>query len=180
MLPADCRVKIKMDDYGVWSSFGVSGLDFLRCTGCQLDLERGAIGFQGGPTVYMAPPNTSYIRAPPTTAQMNQSHVPDPLPPLAKAFQPPCLPDPCPLSQSSSRNPSPSLPTPPDNVSAPKVYSLAGTPLHEPGPLPLPCPASLDSQQLGPQPRPSLSPCPPPGLTLVGPSHPQALLPSPP
>ena len=85
----------------------IPGLDFLRCIGCQLDLERGAIGFQGGPTVYMAPPNTSYIRPPPTTAQMEQSHVTGPLHPLAKTFQPPCLPDPCPLSQSSSRNPPP-------------------------------------------------------------------------
>ena len=43
-----------------------------------------------------------------------------------------------------------------------------------------PLPVDHHSQQLGPQPRPSLSPCPPPGLTLVGPSRPQALLPSPP
>ena len=43
-----------------------------------------------------------------------------------------------------------------------------------------PLPVDHHSQQLGPQTRPSLSPCPPPGLTLVGPSRPQALLPSPP
>uniref|UniRef100_A0A8C5APC8 Gypsy retrotransposon integrase-like protein 1 n=1 Tax=Gadus morhua TaxID=8049 RepID=A0A8C5APC8_GADMO len=35
-----------------------------------------------------------------------------------------------------------------------------------------PLPVDHHSQQLGPQPRPSLSPCPPPGLTLVGPSRP--------
>lgn len=85
----------------------ILGLDFLRCTGCQLDLEKGVIGFQGGPAVYMAPPNTPYIRPPPTTAQMEQSHVPGALHPLAKTFQPPWLPDPCPLTQSSFPPPHP-------------------------------------------------------------------------
>lgn len=37
----------------------ILGLDFLRCTGCQLDLDRGTLSFQGGPTVVMAPSKTT-------------------------------------------------------------------------------------------------------------------------
>ncbi|KAJ8413751.1 hypothetical protein AAFF_G00082580 [Aldrovandia affinis] len=37
----------------------ILGLDFLRATGCQLDLEKGTLRFQGGPAVTMAPPNVS-------------------------------------------------------------------------------------------------------------------------
>ena len=120
----------------------ILGLDFLQCTGCQLDLERGAIGFQGGPAVYMAPQNTPHIRPPPTTAKMEQSPIPGHLHPLAQTSLPPWLPDPCPLTQSSFHNPPPSLPSPQVNVVAPAVYSLAtpAPPFHEPGPLP--CPAS--------------------------------------
>ncbi|CAL8239885.1 unnamed protein product [Gadus morhua 'NCC'] len=74
---------------------------------------------------------------------MDQSHVTGPLHPLAKTFQLPCLPDPCPLSQSSSRNPSPSLPPPCVNVSAPTDYSLATPAPHLMSLGPFPCPAQL-------------------------------------
>ncbi|KAJ8408827.1 hypothetical protein AAFF_G00246450 [Aldrovandia affinis] len=37
----------------------ILSLDFLRATGCQLDLEKGTLCFQGGPAVTMAPPNVS-------------------------------------------------------------------------------------------------------------------------
>ena len=33
----------------------ILGLDFLRSTGCQLDLNGGTLSFQGGPAVTMAP-----------------------------------------------------------------------------------------------------------------------------
>lgn len=36
----------------------ILGLDFLRATGCQLDLEGGKVSFQGGPVVAMAPFDT--------------------------------------------------------------------------------------------------------------------------
>ena len=36
----------------------ILGSDFLRATGCQLDLEKGTVSFQGGPAVTMAPSET--------------------------------------------------------------------------------------------------------------------------
>ena len=41
----------------------ILGLDVLQCTGCQLDLARGVIGFIGT-IVYMAPANVPYTRPP--------------------------------------------------------------------------------------------------------------------
>ncbi|CAL8273245.1 unnamed protein product [Gadus morhua 'NCC'] len=74
---------------------------------------------------------------------MDQSHVPSPLYPLAKTFQPPCLPDPWPLTQSSFRNPSPFLPSPRVNVAAPADYSLATPTPNSVSLGPFPCPAQL-------------------------------------
>lgn len=40
----------------------ILGLDFLRSTGCQLDLNRGTLSFQGGTEVTMAPPNVTFTQ----------------------------------------------------------------------------------------------------------------------
>ncbi|CAL8301092.1 unnamed protein product [Gadus morhua 'NCC'] len=151
MLPADCRVKIEMDDYGEGA-----------CGEASESLVRGRT--QREPAAVEKDDFSRIVRSAdcPWPPQDGDRH--------GGAF----------LTSSPM-----SIKTPRYTASpaAPRTGANGHLSVLALGPhltLSLsPLPVDHHSQQLGPQPRPSLSPCPPPGLTLVGPSRPQALLPSP-
>uniref|UniRef100_A0A673WIT2 Reverse transcriptase domain-containing protein n=1 Tax=Salmo trutta TaxID=8032 RepID=A0A673WIT2_SALTR len=102
----------------------ILGLDFLRSTGCQLDLNGGTLSFQGGPAVTMAPPNITYTQPnkPFTpTVKAAETHgcppsptsvcdfSPVPLSPTAVCYIPPATPTTQP-SVSPGRTPPVQLP----------------------------------------------------------------------